>query len=108
MDEPEIVEGAYVKSQNRMAEKGTEYVAGPDAGQREFPSRFRFGEARFEFVEVKPGAVCWGVHVIVSADGCIVVSVAAEKATEGVGDGVAEAETYVWLVSYGFERLQVL
>lgn len=53
-----------------MAKKGTEDVAGPDAGQWEFPSWFRFvngrfGEARFEFVGVKPGAVCWEVRVVV-------------------------------------------
>lgn len=36
------------------------------------------------------------------------VSVAAGKVTESVGDEVAEAETSVWLVSYGFERLRIL
>lgn len=35
------------------------------------------------------------------------VSVAAEQVTEGVGDGVAKSETKVWLVSYGFERLDL-
>ena len=49
-----------------MAEEGAEDIAGPDTGQGKFASRFRFlggrfGEARFEFVGVKPGVVCGGV-----------------------------------------------
>ena len=36
------------------------------------------------------------------------VSIAAEKVMEGVGDEVAEAETQVWSISYGFECLQHL
>lgn len=112
VDEPEVVEGADVEGHDRVAEKGAEDVSGPDSGQWQFPSGFRFlggrfGEARFELVGVKPGAVCWGVQVVVGVDGCVAVSVAAENVTEGVGDGVAEAETQVWLVSYGFERLRV-
>ena len=81
-----------------MAEEGAEDVAGPDAGQGQFLSWFGFlsgcfRDARFEFVGVKPGAACWGVQVVVSVQGSVMVSVAAEQETEGVGDGVAKAET---------------
>ena len=96
-----------------MAEKGAEDITGPDVGQWQFSSWFRFSgrcfrESRFKFVRVKPRAIYWGVRGIISAKGCIVVSSAAEEVAEGIGNGVAEAETQVRLISYGFERLQSL
>lgn len=36
------------------------------------------------------------------------VSVAAEKVTEGIGDRVGKAEAQIRLVSYAFEGLQAL
>ena len=40
MDEPEVIEGADVEGQHRVAEKGAEDVAGPDAGPWQLSSRF--------------------------------------------------------------------
>ena len=36
------------------------------------------------------------------------VSVAAEKVTDSIGDGATNAEAKIWLISYGFVRLQQL
>ena len=42
MDEPEVVEGADVEGENRVAEEGAEDISSPDAGQGKFSSWFRF------------------------------------------------------------------
>ena len=57
-------------------------------------------------VGVKPGAVGWGVEVVVGVDSGVAMGILAEKLTDDVGDGAAEAETQIWSVSDGFECLQ--
>ena len=47
VDEPKIVKGANMESQGEVAQKGAEDVAGPDAGQWQFPSWLRFLAGRF-------------------------------------------------------------